>query len=245
MKRIFWILAVVGLLSLGWQLNIIANTHQELMPAAQSLDIKDFVRQTFITGVPYEEASKYGSDVVPTLLEMLEDTAEETHWSNVVVTLCIIGDETAVDPILAFIAKDQGELSHSHYKAITSAVIALGYLVNKTGNQKALDYLMACIDPNVWEERKLSWTSPSQASVAARNQQLSTVAILGLTLAAKPEAAEALRTLQQPATTESAKQFQAQVSNMVSDALNDLDMIAKDGLAEYYKKKGQGFTKKE
>ncbi|MCH8956843.1 hypothetical protein IIA28_16200 [candidate division KSB1 bacterium] len=64
-------------------------------------------------------------------------------------------------------------------------------------------------------------------------------------MAAKPEAAEALRTLQQPATTESAKQFQAQVSNMVSDALNDLDMIAKDGLAEYYKKKGQGFTKKE
>lgn len=245
MKRIFGILAVVVLLSLCWQLNLIANTHQELMPAAQSMDIRDFVRQTFIHGVSYEEASKYGSDAVPTLLEMLEDTAEEAHWSNIVVTLCIIGDETAVDPILAFIAKDQGELSHSHYKAKTSAIMALGYLINKSGNKKALDYLRACLNPDVWADRKISWTSPYQASVDARNVQLSTLAIWGLVLSGNSEAAEALRTLQQPATTESAKQFQAHVSNVVSEALNDLDMIAKDGLTEYYRKKRQDFSKKE
>ena len=237
MKKLFWVLGAVGLLFLGWQMNIIGNSNQEQARAAQEMDTKDFVRQVFIEGVPYEEASKYGSDAVLTLLEMLEDTTEEAHWSNIVVTLCIIGDEQAVDPILAFISKDvQGDLSHSHYTAKTSAIMALGYLVNKSGSRKALDYLKDCLDPNVWAQRELDWTSPYQASVDDRNAQLSTMAILGLALSGNSEAAEALSSLQAPAATESARQFQTQVGNVVSDALSAHQMIAKEGLIEYYRK---------
>lgn len=247
MKRIFWIMAFVGVLSFCWQLSIIAKTQQEIMPATQSMDIKDFVHQTFIHGVPYEEANKYGSDDVPTLLEMLEDTSEQAHWSNIVVTLSIIGNETAVDAVLDYINKEeQGELSVSHYTAKTSAVMALGYAVNKNGNKKALNYLKSCLNPSQWEAKKLGWTSPFQASVADRNVQLSTMAVLGLALSGNAEAAEALRSLQEPgaATTEVDKQFQAQVSNVVSDALNTLDMVAKDGLIEYYKKTMQHVSEK-
>jgi len=239
MKRLFWILAVAGLLSLCWQLNIIANTPQKIMPASQSMDIKDFVRQTFIHGVPYEEANKYGSDVVPTLLEMLADNAEQAWWSNIVVTALIIGDDNAVDSVLDFINKEeQGELSVSHYTAKTSALMALGYAVNKNGNKKALEYLKSCIYPSYWEEKKLSWTSPFQASRADLSVQMSTQAVLGLALSGDKDAATALRSLQEPsaATTEVDKQFQAQVGSLVSEALNTLDIISKDGITEYYEK---------
>ena len=239
MKRLFYLLCAVSLL-FGSQMNVIANSSQEQSQAAQTMDIKDFVRQTFIHGVPYEEAGKYGSDAVSTLLEMLGDTAEEAHWSNIVVTLCIIGDEKAVDPILAFIGEDvQGELSPSHYTAKTSAIMALGYLINKNGNKEALDYLKECLKPNVWADRKLAWTSPYQASVDDRNVQLSTMAILGLALSGNAEAADALRSLKEPATTAMAREFQSQVSGVVDEALNAYDAIAKDGLAEYYRKAKQ------
>ena len=62
-----------------------------------------------------------------------------------------------------------------------------------------------------------------------------TVAILGLALSGRPEAAQALRALQQPATTEPQRAFQAQVSDLVSKALEEHQRIATQGLANYYR----------
>lgn len=201
------------------------------------MDIREFVRQTFIQGIPYEEASRYDSSGVPALLEMLADPKEEPYWPNIVVTLGIIGDERAVDPLIALVNKDApGTLSNSQYTARTSALMALGYLVNKSKNAKALAYLKENLDPQVWAKRKITWTSPYQASVEERNVQLSKAAILGLALCGDPSAAEALRKLQQPAETEAAKRFQAQTSNVVAEALSVNEIIAKEGLAAYYRK---------
>jgi hypothetical protein len=124
---------------------------QDQSRASSLMDIRDFVRQVFIHGVPYEEATKYDSSVVPTLLDMLNDPAEEAYWPNIVVVLGMIGDERAVDPLISFIeADDQGDLSREHYAAKTSALMALGYLIDKSGNQKALDYLIDSLAPDTW-----------------------------------------------------------------------------------------------
>lgn len=207
---------------------------------AAAMDIKDFVKQTFIHGVPYEKASLYGAADVDTLLGMLSDRSQENYWPNIVVTLCIIGDDRAVDPILAFINGGTGQLSHAQYTAKSSAVMALGYLVNKSGNRKALDFLKASLDPDAWGERRMSWTSPYQPSVADRNMQLSTMAVLGLALSGNTEARDALLSLQRAPKTAGSKRLQARASDTISEALSANQMIAEQGLAEYYRKNGVG-----
>ena len=237
MKKLFITFCVISFVVLGYQSSFLALVEGDRSDDPELMDIRDFVRQTFIHAVPYEEAAKYGPGVVPVLLEMLNNPAEEEHWANIAVTLCITGDERVVDPLIAFIGKDvPGTLSRSHYAAKTSAVMAMGYLINKTGNEKALAYLKDSLKPEVWEERKTTWTSPYHAATTDRNLRLNKMAILGLALSGHPAAAEALRSLEKPPTTEAGKEFQAQVSDVVSEALSAHEMISKEGLASYYRK---------
>ena len=107
---------------------------------AQGQDIKSFVSQLYIEGVPYEEATLFDPDAaVPTLLDMLADPNEEQHWPNVVTTLGMLGDARAVEPLIQFLEEDPGKrLSHVHYIAKTGVMMALGYLINKDENQEAL-----------------------------------------------------------------------------------------------------------
>jgi hypothetical protein len=204
---------------------------------APALDVRDFVRQVFIHGVPYEEASKYDASAVPALLEMLRDPAEQAHWANIVVVLGMIGDPRAVDPLIALIeahAPPSG-LSREHYAAKTSALMSLGYLVNKSGDRKALDYLKSGIAPTTWAAKDISGTAPFQGSLSERNRDFSKFAILGLALTGHPEAAEALRQLQAPSTSAATREFQAQVGDVIVEALRENQKISEQGLMNYYR----------
>jgi hypothetical protein len=64
------------------------------------MDVADFVRQVFIHGLPYEDASRYEQSAVPVLLKMLNDPKEEPYWSNIALVLGIVGDENIVDPLI-------------------------------------------------------------------------------------------------------------------------------------------------
>jgi HEAT repeat protein len=198
------------------------------------MDVRDFVRQVFIHGVPYEEANRYDASAVPTLLAMLRDPAEEDFWANIAVVLGMIGDERAVEPMISFIQSDSGPagLSQAQYRAKTSALMALGYLVNRTGNQRALNYLQESAKPEIWESRAITGTAPFQASTTERNIDFSKHAILGLALSGRPEAAQTLRSLQQPTGTAGAD-LQAQLGDLVSEALNEHERVSSQGLAEY------------
>lgn len=227
MKKILGILCAGSLLLAGLPTST----------TAQDMDVQDFVHQIYVEGIPYELANAYDSTAVPTLLGMLADTTEAAYWANIAVTLCIIGDETAVDPLIDFIKEDQGALSSDVYRAKSSAVMALGYLVNKTGNATALTYLIESLNPTVWEEREVTYTGPFQASTAARDADLSTMAMLGLALSGHPDAAEALRNL---TMTNFDETFQAQASGAAAAALEAHQQIADEGLVEYYRKAQAG-----
>ncbi len=229
MKRLFWILCAGGLLCAG----LPAGT------AAQDMDVGDFVHQIYVEGIPYEAANAYGADAVPTLLAMLADTSEAPYWANVAVTLCIIGDESALDSLIGFIESDApGELSDAVYRAKSSAVMALGYLINKTGNERALNYLVESAQPANWEAKNLTWRGPFQPNMDTRNVNLSTMAMLGLALSGRPEAAEALRTL---SPDNFPRDFQPQVSGLIEVALEAHQQIAEQGLATYYQNQRAGF----
>lgn len=202
---------------------------------AQEQNIQTFIHQIHMEGVPYEEAARFDPvDAVPTLLDMLADPNEEPYWPNVVITLGMLGDARAVEPLIEFLGKDTGkQLSRSHYIAKTGVVMALGYLINKKENQKALAYLQDSVKPEIWAKRKVSWASPYHANLDDRNNQLSKMAILGLALSGHPSARETLQALQRPGISQADRKFQSRVGNVISEALNEHDKIAREGLINY------------
>ncbi len=173
---------------------------------------------------------------VPRLRVQHGRSGEEEYWSNIVVALGIVGEESAVDPMIAFIAKgEEGTMSRAQYTAETSAIMSMGYLINKTGNEKALNYLKDCLNPQVWSARGPAGASPYAASVEERDRDLSKYAVLGLALSGHPSAAALRRSLQEPSTVASLQTFQTGVSDVVSEALSAHEKIAEAGLEEYYR----------
>jgi hypothetical protein len=199
------------------------------------MTVQEFVRQIYVEGLPYEEAARYGPEAVPALEQMLSDAAEQVYWPNIVITLGAIGDERAVDRLLQFVnPPGERQLSDNEFRAVTSAIIALGYAVNRTGNQKALAFLRESVDPSVWAQRS-RWKSPFHASDEARNFQLSTSAILALGLTGNASAADTLRSLQAQPASEAARRFQAQATDAIAEALKANQAISSGGLAAYYR----------
>ena len=200
------------------------------------MPVDTFVRQTFVHGVPYATASQYGPEAVPKLLAMLNDPQEKDHWATIGITLGMIGDARSVDALIAFVEEGgDSRPSPTHYRAKTSVLMALGYLINKSGSQKAIDYLTSYIKPSGAGERPMPGRGAFQPSLEAGDAQLSTMAILGLGLSGHPTAKEALHSLQRPAATASAARFQAQVSDVVHEALKMHETVAREGLTNYYR----------
>ncbi|HWM93103.1 MAG TPA: hypothetical protein VN493_20235 [Thermoanaerobaculia bacterium] len=199
------------------------RTEDPATPAAP-VDIRTFVSRLYIHGVPYEEASRFDAETtVPVLLAMLADPEEEQLWPNIVVTLGMIGDERAVEPLIEFLQQEvEGTLSHNHYIAKSSVVMSLGYVINRTGSRRALDFLVESADPETWSHRSLFWASPYHGTDAERDRQLATMSILGLGLSGHPEAAEVLRTLPGPA-------------DVIDTALEAHRHIERMGLGAYYR----------
>lgn len=71
--------------------------------------------------------------------------------------------------------------------------------------------------------------------MSERNRDFSKFAILGLALTGNPEAAQVLRQLQVPAASPATREFQAQVSDVISEALRENQKISEQGLMNYYR----------
>ena len=199
----------------------------------KKVPVATFVRQVYADTVPFDEGRSYGAEAVPTLLSMLANPAETAHWANVVLTLGMIGDAQAVDPLVAFLRSGGSEVvSEAVFAAKTNTLLALGYIVNHSGDGRALDYLVASLDPEVWtSQRRLEWVSPYQ-DVLDRDLHLVTMAVMGLSLSGHGEAGRVLRDFQ---STEVYSRFRTHLSGVVDHALVAHRKIAREGLSEYYR----------
>ncbi len=198
-------------------------------------DVRDFVRQHFFHGTPYEQATTYGTEAIPVLLEMLKDPKEMEWWPNIVATLGMIGDESVVDPLIEFLENNgNGPLERSHYSAKSVVPLALGYAVNRSGSSKALDYLIAATDPQFWSSKKVG-RSEFQASMAQRNDDLTTKVTLGLALTGNSKARETLQNMK-VSGSQSTREFQALHSDLIDEAVRENETIEKQGLKQYYSK---------
>jgi len=204
--------------------------------------IQEFVHRVYIEGVPYEEVTRLSPEVaVPLLVGMLDNPQEEEYWANIVVILGMLGDDRAVAPIFDFIKRGESrpQLSRSQCVAKTSAVMSLGYIVNRTANPEALAYLKEGVYPETWEARNLLWASSFFRSQAEQNNQLAIMAVLGLGVSGKPQAATVLQMLRQPPATPKMKALKSripEIDNIAEEALKANAMISKSGLKLYYEK---------
>lgn len=203
---------------------------------SEHLPVEEFVRQSFIGGVPYEETlNNYNESDVPVLLEMLANPDEELHWANIVVVLNIIGSEDVAEPIINFINDgSESPLSRTHYAAKTSALTSFGYLINRTGSKQALNYLIDSLDPAVWQERPATGISPFQTTLEDTYLDLSKNAILGLALSGDKDAAVALQALLDSDPSGQQAIFKANNLETIQEAIATNKQIADIGLVSYY-----------
>jgi len=168
---------------------------------------------------------------------MLDDAREAPYWANIVVTLGMLGDTRAVAPLIRFIARSEEgqELTTAQSVAKTSAVMSLGYIVNKTGMGDAFTFLAEGVDPQVWENRDIRWSSAFYPSAKERNTQLATMSILGLAISGRPEAGKILRELQVPVDQRSTdvRQRLPGIESVVEAALKEHAKISREGLEKY------------
>lgn len=104
-------------------------------PMKPPADIRQFVTQHWFEGVPYEAASQYAEADAQQLIEWLTNEPEkyEEFLPEIVTTLCFIGSDAAVAPLIGFI---KGPLqSQAAFNAKNAA------LIHRSGSTAAFDFL--------------------------------------------------------------------------------------------------------
>ena len=111
--------------------------------------------------------------------------------------------------------------------------ITLGYLINKSENEKALNYLINGVNLDTWSSKKMNWVSPYQINVNDRNKQLSKLAIAGLALSGNPEAENTLKSIIRADTYQQFKNREELGVDFIKTALKDCAKVSKKGLLKY------------
>ncbi len=167
------------------------------LPAATwaqgALDAVAFVKQRFIHGVPYDEARQLPRSAVPALVVMLGDPANEPYLMTIVITLGVIGDSRATQPIIDLAERSTGEISLDRFNALLSVPTALGHLARQ-GDAQALAYLVDKTSPSRWRASGARW-SFGRYRGDARDVLLTKVTVNGLAASGRTEALTKLRQL--------------------------------------------------
>ncbi|MBT97536.1 MAG: hypothetical protein CL902_02785 [Dehalococcoidia bacterium] len=226
-------LLLVGLVIAATGCQRVAQGSEDPAPSQQSA-VQDFVRQTYIHGLPYAEAQSFTSSDIDILASMLENPVETAAWPNIVGTLGAIGDDEAFSPLIGFFITGSGVLTPSNYAAKTSVPMALGYLLNQTDTdsvytQIIFNYLNSGLDPEVWSALGISWTSPFGLTSEEERDQLVVVSVMGLALSGTAQANSALREFQFSDLAQ-----QQPFASLLSEAIEANNTIAEIGLVQYY-----------
>ena len=208
-----------------------------LAQQAEQPEIRAFVRGPSFPQSYSELSAAFDASVTPELTTMLNSKTEEEHWVRIAGMLGVVGDGGAADSLIAFVEKPgPARLSQWHHDARREAIRALGFLVYRTDNERALRYLIDGLTPGVWRQRNVIGVAPFADSYAEYDLMLSKYALFGLAMSGHPRAGEALRAVQQSPTPEQL-QFRDLEENTLTHWLGIHDLVAErglDGMYEYY-----------
>jgi HEAT repeat protein len=192
-------------------------------------DVGDYVRDRPYGARSEEVAALYDSDAVPELIALLG--SEEPYWGTVAGMLVVVGDERAVDALIAFVEKPVAvpALSNVYENARGRAIVGLGDLVRRTGSERALIYLIEGLTPQTWTKRNVRGVAQWTKSFEEYDSLLAEYAIYGLAYSGHPRAGEALRALQRSPTMEQGR-FRKGLDNTLEQWLEVYDLVADRGL---------------
>jgi hypothetical protein len=207
-------------------------------------DVRAFVSQHWIEGVPYQAATQYGEEDARRLLQWLVDEPEqhEEFLPEIVTTLCFIGSELAVQPLIDFV--ESRRAGQAVFNAKNAALIHLGDLANASGSQAALAFLAAVAGDM---EKAKSLASPQAATAAveatvagvavpgveALGAELAVSATFGLALAGRAEAEQLLGRLR------SHEAAFVSVNQAAAEAVELAKKVRAAGQKEYYRMKAE------
>lgn len=212
---------------------------------APPADVRDFVSQHWIQGIPYQAAAQYTEADAKLLLEWLVNEPEkhEEFLPEIVTTLCFIGSEVAAQPLIDFVQSAPARRAVFHAK--NAVLIHLGDLVNKSGSQAAFDFL-AAVAADAQKAKTLaiprSAIAAAEAAVAgvvaptleALAAELAVSATFGLALAGTPQAEQAITGLMDKDDA-----FPA-VKRAAAEAAALARTVRAKGQAEYYRMRCEG-----
>ena len=198
-------------------------------------DIHAFVQRDRFPHSYDEVAAAFDASVTPELVAMLGSSSEDDNWEHIANMLGIVGDERAVDALIAFVSRPEPQsLPQTHHHARMAAIMSLGLLVNRTGSERALTYLIDGLKPRAWDQRGVEGMPSGWGSRAEYNSLLSEYALFALALSGNPRAGEALRSLQQSPTPEQA-QFRQGLDATLAQWLEVHQLVAERGVSGMYK----------
>lgn len=208
--------------------------------ASGDMDISEFISTVYVEGIPYEKALDYKNEEnISKLIEIVgSDSHENYHTlSNAIVTLGMIGDDNAVNHIINFIERNPEGRSYSNdlYRAKTVAIFSLGYIVNHTKNERAMNYLENSANPKVWEERGVfSASNKYEDNLSEQYKNMSKYAVLGLALSGTEESRKALVDIRK---NNAGKQSNNRIigDREIRNLIAENESINSKGLEKYYK----------
>ena len=161
---------------------------------ADTTAIESFAKQVYFEGIPYQQAATFDSDIVPYLVDILDDEASSEYWGNAAVILSIVGETEDFSHIVEFIERGFKEGHPEIYlRAQEAAIMAIGYFINRADtNKEALLYLVNSLQVENWDKRNIAGLSRDTLSYEQRNIKFSKAALLGLALAGTAEAENAI-----------------------------------------------------
>jgi len=144
------------------------------------------------------------------------------------------GDDRAVDALIASIARPSSPQEGPGWferRSVESS--ALGYLVNRTGNGRALTYLVDGLKLGVWRTRNVQGLPPYMPSQSEYDRMLSEYALMALAVSGDARAGEALKSMQTSPTADQAL-VGKDLDDMLASWLEVHQLVAERGLQGMY-----------
>jgi hypothetical protein len=166
---------------------------------------------------------------------------------NIALTLGMIGSEIAVEPLIDYTLQGAGgEISEAAgaaatrqaFKGRVGSIIALGYLLNQTGNEAALAFLQDSASPAAWQTRGISGLPMQGEDQASTSRDQSKYAIISLGLSGNPDATAALLQLKEDGAQPSLGPGSEGFDDIIEQSLQLSEEITSKGLLEYYSPDG-------
>lgn len=144
------------------------------------------------------------------------------------MALGYLGDDRAVEPLIAYLESGVGAISFNSYFGRSVVTWALGILVSYSGNHRALAYLEDTLGGDkVWPER-IKWRCSFFTSSAEMQEDLNARAIHGLAYSGRPSARAALEGFRSRLDPKKSAR-DANLSRSVDDALQAHQTIVAQG----------------